>query len=154
MTNYSLITSFQNLFAVASEKYVIVLHEIDQNLPDQLAHVHTADHFLKDLKNYVLTVECVKIELSFSDLLSRVDAHVVHVPVPLCADEIELAVVAEGAPLRVDQHVLLVDKIFLKMKSKSSVNIHKSKMPRSRVGFLFGGHCTWLMVWMSLTSSK
>lgn len=38
-------------------------------------------------------------------LLSRVDGSLVHPLVPLCEDEVELPLVAEGAPLGVDHHV-------------------------------------------------
>ena len=45
------------------------------------------------------------------DLVSGVDAELVDVLVPLGPDEVELAVAAEAAPLRVDDHVLLAGEV-------------------------------------------
>ena len=61
-------------------------------LPDQLAHVHAADHLLEDL-------------------VAGVDAQLVHVPVPLGPHKVQLAAAAEAAPLRVDHHVLLAGEV-------------------------------------------
>jgi hypothetical protein len=45
------------------------------------------------------------------DLFARVDGHIVDGLVPLGADKVQLAVVAECAPLRVDDHVFLAGEV-------------------------------------------
>ena len=77
------LTSDENLFPVTPEEDEVVLHEVDENLAHQLAHVHATNHLLKDL-------------------LPGVDGHLVHVLVPFGSDKVQFSVVPEGAPLRVD----------------------------------------------------
>jgi hypothetical protein len=45
------------------------------------------------------------------DLFARVDGHIVDGLVPLGADKVQLPVVAECAPLRVDDHVFLAGEV-------------------------------------------
>ncbi len=49
-------TSLQQLVPVAAEEDEVVLHEVHEHLSDELAHVHTADHLLKDLKSFRISV--------------------------------------------------------------------------------------------------
>ena len=56
MSQYPIITiytSLQELVPVAAEEDEVVLDEVDEDLPDELAHVHPADHLLEDLQGPV-----------------------------------------------------------------------------------------------------
>ena len=95
---------------VEAEKDEVVLHEVDKHLSDQLSHVHATDHLFKNLQS---SKSChgrhLRSPHSHAHLFSRVDGHLVDDAVPLGPAEVELAVVPEGAPLRVDDHVLHLD---------------------------------------------
>lgn len=66
--------------------------ELLQCQPGELAHVHARYHLLEQL-------------------LTGIDRVLVDVPIELGDDEVEGALLAERAPLRVDQHVGLVRRV-------------------------------------------
>ena len=77
---------------VRQKRDEIILYEVDQDVPDELSHIHATDHLLEGL-------------------LPRVEAFLMNGPVPFGENEVQFTIVSKCSPLSIDDHIFLLGEL-------------------------------------------